>query len=70
MLGACHCMAHVINLFLEGMSKAASFKNIWGEGKDVVIWIKGHQTFAAKMSKITSCVFGLGLGLGGEGRGG
>ena len=29
------------------------FKDIWEQGKMVVIWIRGHQAFAAKFGKLT-----------------
>ncbi len=34
--------------------KMEFFKEIWAQGKTVVIWIRGHQSLAAKFSKIAS----------------
>ena len=48
------CTAHVEDLLLEDIGKMDFFKAIWAQGKAVVIWIRGHQSFAAKFSKIAS----------------
>jgi hypothetical protein len=52
------CAVHDINLFLEvrvkDIGKMAFFKEIQDQGKAVVIWIREHQAFAAKFSKLTS----------------
>ena len=47
------CTAHVMDLLLEDIGKMDFFKEIWAQGKAVVIWIRGHQSFAAKFSKIS-----------------
>jgi hypothetical protein len=47
------CGAHVIDLYFEDIGKMVFFKDIWGQGKAIVIWIRGHQAFAAKFSKST-----------------
>ncbi len=41
------CTAHVMDLLLEDIGKMEFFKEIWAQGKAVVIWIKGYQSFAA-----------------------
>lgn len=48
------CTAHVMDLLLEDIGKMEFFKEIWAQGKSVVIWIRGHQAFAAKFSKMAS----------------
>ena len=47
------CVAHVIDLWFEDVGKMTFFKDIWEQGKMVVIWIRGHQAFAAKFGKLT-----------------
>ena len=47
------CAAHVIHLWFEDIGKMVFFKDIWEQGKMVVIWIRGHQAFAAKFGKLT-----------------
>jgi hypothetical protein len=46
------CTAHVMDLLLEDIGKMEFFNAISAQGKAVVIWIRGHQAFAAKFSKI------------------
>jgi hypothetical protein len=41
-----------MDLLLEDIGKMEFFKAIWAQGKIVVTWIRGHQAFAAKFSKI------------------
>jgi hypothetical protein len=47
------CVAHVIDLWFEDIGKMTFFKDIWEQGKMVVVWIRGHQAFAAKFGKLT-----------------
>jgi hypothetical protein len=44
-------LAHLPNW--RDMGKMAFFKDIWEQGKMVVVWIRGHQAFAAKFGKLT-----------------
>jgi hypothetical protein len=43
-----------MDLLLEDIGKMEFFKEIWVQGKAVVTWIRGHQSFAAKFSKIAN----------------
>ena len=47
------CVAHVIDLWFEDIGRMTFFKDIWEQGKMVVLWIRGHQAFASKFSKLT-----------------
>ena len=47
------CAAHVIHLWFEDIGKMVFFKDIWEQGKMVVIWIRGHQAFAARFGKLS-----------------
>ena len=47
------CVAHVIDLWFEDIGKMPFFKDVWEQGKMVVIWIRGHQAFTAKFGKLT-----------------
>ena len=47
------CVAHVIDLWFEDIGKMTFFKDIWEQGKAVLIWIRGHQAFAAEFGKST-----------------
>ena len=41
------CVAHVIDLLFEDVGKMTFFKDIWEQGRMVVIWIRGHQVACA-----------------------
>ena len=42
------CTAHVMDLLLEDIGKMDFFTKIWEQGKAIVLWIRQHQSFAAK----------------------
>jgi hypothetical protein len=46
-------VAHHIDLWFEDIGKMPFFKDIWEQGKMVVIWIRGYQVFAAKLGNLT-----------------
>ena len=43
-----------MDLLLEDIGKMDFFTKIWEQGKAIVLWIRQHQSFAAKFSKIAS----------------
>ena len=48
------CTAHVMDLLFEDIGKMFFSKEIWVQGKAIGIWIRKHQLFAAKFSKLAS----------------
>ena len=48
------CVAHMVDLWFEDVivGKMTFSKDIWEQGKMVIIWIRGHQLFAAKLGKL------------------
>ena len=43
-----------MDLFLQDIDKMAVFKDIWGEGEDVMIWIKGASGVHCKNEQVNA----------------